>query len=130
MVSQEAKKLKLIYALLIFSLALMVTTQIGSVLYNSVNYLIGLVISIVIAAVRWFYMKKHDAATFKKILVLLIFLIAVLGPVLFILIKWLFFGGSVFTFQFIMILCFILPIALILYCIYLVQQMLQANESS
>jgi hypothetical protein len=130
MISQEAKKLKLIYVLLISSLALMVVTQIGAALSDGAHYLIGLLISFVIAGIRWFYLKKHDAATFKKVLVLLILLIAVFGPILFILIKWLVMGGSFFSFQFVMILCFILPIALILYCIYLVQQMLQANVSS
>lgn len=124
MVAQEAKQLKRIYIALWAALVILLLAQVYALLADGLSYLIGAAISLFIVAIRYVFMRKANAASWKKALLLLVFLLTIFGPAVFVVIKLLFFSSSIFSLQNLAILLSILPIGLLFFCIRSINKLL------
>lgn len=129
MIAMELKKLKRIHLLLIISLLVMIVSQLFTLLTSSYYYLIGVAVSAIIAAVRFYYAKRKHASPLKQSIPLLIFLIAVLGPILYVLYKVIFDSANFFSEQMFTLLFFVLPIAMMLLAVRWLNQLIQEAQS-
>lgn len=128
MIEAEEKRIRRVYYLLLAAVTVSVCSQLVAFLMSSMEYLIGIGIAVVIAGLRYFYLHKKGADTIEKIFTFFMILMAVLGPLIFILFKWLVMGESLFNLELLMAALFILPITLMLYGIFLIRGVLPAKS--
>lgn len=129
MIATELKKLKHTRILLLVSLVAMLLSQMATFIGDSKAYIIGVVVAVIIAGARFYYAKKTQASAFKQTLPLLIFLIAVAGPIVLVLYKIIFDSASFFSEQVFSLLFFVLPVTLILLAIRWLNQLISEAQS-
>jgi hypothetical protein len=129
MVESETKKVQRVYHILMATLVVLLCSQVVAFLLSSIEYLVGIVIAFVIAGIRYGYLHKRGAGSVEKALTLFIVIMAVFGPIIFLLIKWLIVGEPMLGVEGLLALLFILPIALLLYCIYTLKGLLSVAGS-
>ena len=124
MIETEEKKIRRVYQLLIVTLGITVCSQLIAFFINSIEYIAGIIAAFVIAGIRYLYLRKKNAAMIERALTSLVVIMAIFGPIIFILVKWLILGEPILSIELIMSALFVIPIAIMLYCIFVIRGLL------
>ncbi|MCK5880918.1 MAG: hypothetical protein KAG18_03520 [Sinobacterium sp.] len=115
MTESEQSTIKHLHKILLFAIGLLVVAEVSSLVMSSGKYIFTVIVAVLLATIQWVYWHKQGSSSFRKVMVVTVLLLTVLGPIIFFIIKWLFWGESILGIELVISLSFVTPILLMLY---------------
>lgn len=126
---QELAVLKRTQSVLWITVGILLVAEVGYLLNTLFGYLGAFFGLCLLAAVQWYNVKQGSPYHWQKLLVIAVPVLTVIVPLLYLLIEIIFFGDSLFWVQLLFLLCFIVPLFLLVYAIQLIGS-LTGDEST
>ena len=128
MTQLELKNLRFIQRIMLLATLLLVMAEIGYILMEIFSYMVAVIGAIAIFLLRLIALKFGKSKGIKKILLTVLPLIVIFGPLIYTFIQLITVGGGQLWFDFILLLGFVMPILILLYCNQLMQKILTTVE--
>lgn len=115
MTESELSTVKHLHQMLLIAIGLLVVAEVGSLVMSSGKYIFTVIVAAILAVIQWVYWHKQGDSSFRKVMVVTVLLLTVVGPVIFFLVKVFFLGETIVNVELMISISFVTPILLMLY---------------